>query len=388
MREAVSWGVLTKARATYYKPLWEGFAGAQRGPWTTTLIWPAEHECEHPDELTTPVHERIRVIGTESRTVRKPGAFSNGSHYRGSFTALPSRRVTQAMEAGGVRGMIIHELSPYTVTGLIRAKRLGLPVVLMTEVGRGNAGMFHWSVRLWHGWWGRWADAVIAACPAAREPVCGKRMPVYEAYHAVDARCFVPETKRPGGAGPVVFVFSGQFIERKGLDLWFAAAGRLRQRAGDGFRLRLMGLGSEEWARAEAERAGVADLCEWRGYLTREAMREAMASADVFVIPSRFDTYAVVAHEAACLGLPLLVSRHAGAAEVLVREGENGHVVDPADREAFAGRMQELLDGARRRRMSAASRALGEALSAPERGAALWRGLEERFFGGTEDGKA
>lgn len=382
MKEVVSWGVLTKARATYYKPLWEGFAEAQRAPWTTTLIWPAEHECEHPDELTTPVHERVRVIGTTSRSVRKPGAFSNGSHYRGSFTALPSRRVTQVMDANGVRGMIIHELSPYTVTGLIWAKWQGLPVVLMTEVGRANAGMFHVSVRWWHALWGRWADAILAACPAAREPVCGRAMPVYEAFHAVDAGLFVPEKREGGNAGPVVFVFSGQFIARKGLDLWFQAAGRLRERVGDGFRLRLMGLGSEDWARAEAERAGVADLCDWRGYLTKEAMREAMASADVFVIPSRFDTYAVVVHEAACLGLPLLVSRYAGAAEVLVKEGENGHVVDPEDGEAFACRMQELMDGERRRRMSVASRALGEAMSAPVRGAALWRGLEERFFGG------
>ena len=47
-------------------------------------------------------------------------------------------------------------------------------------------------------------------------------------------------------------------------------------------------------------------------------------TSDVFVLPTLQDTYAAVVHEAACLGLPLLVSKHAGAADDHVHHDVEG----------------------------------------------------------------
>jgi glycosyltransferase involved in cell wall biosynthesis len=111
---------------------------------------------------------------------------------------------------------------------------------------------------------------------------------------------------------------------------------------------------------------------EFTGFLEGEAFREAVTTADVFVLPTRQDTYAAVAHEAACLGLPLLVSHHAGACEALVQDGATGFAIDPADIETFADRMRTLCeDSALRDRMRRASRAEGERLSSHQRALAL-----------------
>lgn len=373
------WAVVTCARATYYKPLWEGFAGAQEEGWRTLLVWPGNHQCEHPVDLVTPIHPRLSCVEINAPAWRKPRFGAGSPGYQGGETRLPSPGVWAALRQYEVRGVIVHELTPYTLTALLYARLRGLPAILFTEVGRGNIQLYPRHVRWWHGFWGWWMDAVIAACPAARLPVCGRRLPVFEAFHAVDSRLFRPRPKSFPGGGPVVFVCSGQLIPRKGLDLLFKAAARLRAGHGEVFRLRLVGGGDEAWARAMAEREGVTDLVEWTGFLSREAMVEAIASADVFVLPTRADSYAVVVHEAACLGLPLLVSKHAGAAEALVREAVNGHVIDPEDSASFAAAMAHLMDAETRARFGAEARAAGEALASPQRGAALWRGVLARF---------
>ncbi len=374
------WAVVTCARATYYKPLWEGFASAQEDGYRTLLIWPGNHQCEHPEDMVTPVHPHLSCVEVNAPALRKPSfSKSNLAHYQGSELRLPSLNVLRELVRHPVRGVIVHELTPYTLTALLYAKLRGLPVALLSEVGSGNTHQYPRHVKWWHGFWGWWVDAIIAACPAARVPVCGRALPVFETFHAVDSRLFQPMPKPSFKDGQVVFVCSGQLIPRKGLDLLFKAAAQLRKQRGEDFRLRLVGGGDESWARDMAAREGVTDLVEWSGFLSRENMIVAIASADVFVLPSRSDSYAVVVQEAACLGLPLLVSKHAGAAEAVVREGVNGHIIDPEDTANFAAAMECLLDASTRARYGAAARARGEALSSPQRGAALWRGLQARF---------
>ena len=374
-----SWAIITKARATYYKPLWEGFARAHPAGTRSVLIWPREHASEHPVELTTPVHDRLEIRDVACRWIRRGGGGVMGAHHGGQSSALPSREAWTALGEARPRGVIVHEFSPFTLAGLAFARLHRVPCLVMTEIGRENAGLFSAKVRLWHSFWSRLVHGVIAACPSAHMPVSGRDIPSFAAYHAVDADHFGPVARPSAEGAPVVFAFSGQLIHRKGLDLLFASAARLRSLATQPFRLRIIGSGDETWARSLAHQAGVGDITDWTGFLAGEAMKNALATADAFVLPTRQDTYGVVVHEAACLGLPLLISCHAGAAAALVREGANGFVMDPADTDGLAEKMRLLLDAPARLRMGAESRALGVASSSPRRGAALWQWLEEQF---------
>lgn len=374
---STSWAIITKARATYYKPLWEGFAKAHPAGSRSVLIWPREHASEHPEELTTPVHERFVIRDVACRWVRRGGGGVMGAHHGGHRSALPSPEAWRCLRGERPRGVIVHEFSPFTLTGLVYARLHRVPCLLMTEVGLENARCFPSKVRLWHSLWSRLVHGVIAACPSARVPVSGRAIPSFAAYHAVDAERFTPVARAATEGGSVVFAFSGQLIHRKGLDLLFAAAGRLRVRVAQPFRLRIIGGGDDTWARGLARDAGVADITDWTGFLAGDAMKEALGTADVFVLPTRQDTYGVVVHEAACLGLPLLISRHAGASRVLVRDGVNGFVIDPAETGDLAEKMRLLLAASTRARMGSESRAIGEETSSPRRGAALWQWLDE-----------
>ena len=64
---------------------------------------------------------------------------------------------------------------------------------------------------------------------------------------------------------------------------------------------------------------------------------------DILVLPSTQEAYGAVTGEALMAGAKVVVSRKAGSAD-LVREGENGSVVDPMDAAAITDRIGRLLD--------------------------------------------
>lgn len=375
--EKATIAIVTKARGTFFKPLYEAFAGAQPKEWGTLLMWPEELRNEHPEALVVPVAENLEIRGVASG--RKADA--GGGEFTAQKRFLPSRQAWRELASRPVRGVLIHEFSPFTLQALWFAKCHGAAVAVSTEVGRGNAHFFPLMTRWWHAFWGQMVDGVVACCPAARRPLSGRKVPVVEAYHAVDSRVYLPLSRGEEREGPLVFAFLGQLIPRKGLDLWLAAAARMLAAGRAGFELRFIGAGDEAWLRGEVARLGLGDKVRFAGFLSGAAIREALGSADVFVLPTREDTYAAVVHEAACLGLPLLVSRHAGAAEALVREGVNGHVFDPEDVEGFAAVMEGMFDAGKRRAFGREARAVGEAFSAHERGRAVWAWMEREVLG-------
>jgi glycosyltransferase involved in cell wall biosynthesis len=90
-----------------------------------------------------------------------------------------------------------------------------------------------------------------------------------------------------------------------------------------------------------------------------ERIVELYASADVFALLSEREPWAVVVNEAAACGLPLVLSDRVGAAHDLLRDGENGRLVQARDVEAAAIALSELAaDPELRRTQGARSREL------------------------------
>ncbi len=368
---APSVAIVTPCKATYFKPLFEAFAQAQPQPWKTVLVWPESHQSEHPEALLTPIANNLEIRRVASQKLAQSSNPLLNPHWRENRRRFfPSRELWRTLDEIAPSMIIVQEYSPFALGGLLYAKWHSLPVITFTEVGRRNQSFFRPQVRLWHGFWSLWVKGIMAACPTAHEPISRRRIPSLAVYHAVDSRLYTPAEK-PVTDAPVTFVYVGQLIPRKGLDLWIKAAQALKSQH-TAFKLRIIGGGDDAWVRGLITEAGLEAETEWCGFLSGDALREAMRTADVFVLPSRQDTYAVVTHEAACLGLPLLISAHAGSAEALVREGENGFVIDPEDTAIFAEKMRLLLDGTQRKAMSLAARKTGEEMSAHRRGAALW----------------
>ena len=84
---------------------------------------------------------------------------------------------------------------------------------------------------------------------------------------------------------------------------------------------------------------------------------QAMAAIDALVVPSRYEAMSYAMLEAAAAGKPLVLSDVGGASTVL-KDGENGLLVENADDPAhFAGAMLRLCDPDRLARHAAAARA-------------------------------
>jgi glycosyltransferase involved in cell wall biosynthesis len=112
----------------------------------------------------------------------------------------------------------------------------------------------------------------------------------------------------------------------------------------------------------------------------RDDVADLYNGADVFVLPSAYETFSLVAYEAAASGLPLLVTAVHGARELVERSG-CGQVL-PREAQAFAEALRELAaDEPARRRAAEAGRAAARDLGwdrAAASTAALWETLAVR----------
>lgn len=111
----------------------------------------------------------------------------------------------------------------------------------------------------------------------------------------------------------------------------------------------------ERELRARAKTLGIDRRVAWPGYVPERA--SLYSDVDVFVVPSRApDALPGVAVEAAFFGLPVVASRCGGLPEI-IEDGVTGFLVEPANPQQLAVRLDELLQSAERRRsMGAAAR--------------------------------
>jgi glycosyltransferase involved in cell wall biosynthesis len=184
----------------------------------------------------------------------------------------------------------------------------------------------------------RWVRQLVYARSKAFlwSSIGGKKL--FSSYGIADSRCFRAclcvenlkfsnaETDRHGKFD---FIFCGRMEPVKNphfaLDVAIAAAVRLKRRT----TILFVGAGSQEAelrARAAAHRHLVE--AEFHGFATQDELPALYRSARVFLFPTTWDPWGVVSNEACAAGLPVLISPHAGAADELVVDGENGYVCE------------------------------------------------------------
>ncbi len=147
---------------------------------------------------------------------------------------------------------------------------------------------------------------------------------------ALDRYLALQRPPRPAGA-PFTLLFCGQLVHRKGVDVLAEAFGRAA-REEPRLRLLLAGEGPERAALARALPPGRFEL---RGHLPWEALPALYAEADALVLPSRHDGWGLVVNEALASGIPVVATTAVGAATDLLRDGEAGFLVPPADAPAL-----------------------------------------------------
>ena len=169
--------------------------------------------------------------------------------------------------------------------------------------------------------------------------------------------------ERPKNPEPV-FLFCGQMIERKGIDLLIQAFDRIR---GNGIKAKLILAGRETPLTQKLH----PDI-EIAGFTAPSDLPDLFARADVFVLPSRHDGWGVVINQAIGAGLPIISSTAVGAATDLVESGTNGVLVPPGQLEPLTEAIRNLaLDPSARESMAKASAEKAEQLD-PAIGVRQW----------------
>lgn len=148
---------------------------------------------------------------------------------------------------------------------------------------------------------------------------------------------------------PQVILFVGQLTARKGLDVLLDAFHRVSAR-NPAVSLLLVGEGPmQPGLTARAHTLGLEQRVFFSGYVPRAALPRFYTLSDVFVLPSWYDTFGVVVLEAMACGLPVITTSSVGAARDLIRQGENGFVVEYGDAAGLASALEQVFSSETRR---------------------------------------
>jgi glycosyltransferase involved in cell wall biosynthesis len=119
--------------------------------------------------------------------------------------------------------------------------------------------------------------------------------------------------------------------------------------------------GSAEKCKDLAHTLGVADCIEFTGKLTRDGWIALSADYDLFINTTNYDNMPVSVIEAMAVGMAI-VSTNAGGIPYLIRDEEDGLLVQKDDHLSMAERVKELVqDSAKAKHISAAARKKAEA---------------------------
>jgi UDP-glucose:(heptosyl)LPS alpha-1,3-glucosyltransferase len=181
--------------------------------------------------------------------------------------------------------------------------------------------------------------------------------------------------------GAPVVAFCGHDYERKGLDRVVRALALMSQPA----RLVVMGGGSHAqggWGadsatpyRRLAEALSVGDRVDFLG--ARTDVPALLRAADVLAHPARYEVWGLAVGEAMASGLPVVVTREVGAAE-LVEDGKSGVVLGSGDDvHELAAALDRFLAPGVREAAGRAARAAAEAVSVEQQGAKVEADMED-----------
>lgn len=170
----------------------------------------------------------------------------------------------------------------------------------------------------------------------------------------------VPATPPARGPGTRI-LFVGRFETRKGIDILANAIPRVLQMQPEAHVVLVGDPEVDEDGRGPTHRPAIEALVarfpnrvEMTGLLSRAALVEEYARADIFVAPSRYESFGLIFLEAMMHGAACIGTRVGGIPEV-IEDGTTGLLVPPEDPVALAEALCRLLqDSQLRQRLGAA----------------------------------
>ena len=302
----------------------------------------------------------VHVPAGPARPIARPAVADHLEAFADGVEAFRTRE--------GVRYDLVH--SHYWLSGLAGldlARRWDVPLVHMfhtlgaikNAVARGSgdtepAERLAAEVRIAAG-----ADRIVASNLVERadlawhlgaDPGAGGGHPVRRGRRAVPAPARPRRARaRLGLDAEHVLLFVGRLTPIKGLETLLRALAVLRSDGLAAARLTLLVVGGTKGDEAGsghlrrlAHELGVGAWVDFRGPQPQDVLPDYYAAADLCLMPSRYESFGMVALEAMASGVPVIASR-AGGLAVTVQDGATGRLVPEGDVAALARAVAGLL---------------------------------------------
>jgi glycosyltransferase involved in cell wall biosynthesis len=150
------------------------------------------------------------------------------------------------------------------------------------------------------------------------------------------------------------FIFVGRLVPIKGIDYLIKAYEEYRDSVSHPWKLIIVGKGELDSLCNDVK--GI----EVKEFIQPQDLPAVLAEAACLVLPSFFEPWGVVIHEAVTSGLSVICSYECGAATMFVRDGQNGYIINP-DQASLVTAMKKMSakSSADLEEMSDTSRLLG-----------------------------
>jgi glycosyltransferase involved in cell wall biosynthesis len=152
-----------------------------------------------------------------------------------------------------------------------------------------------------------------------------------EKFNAIFSSSFAEKKKN----FPKRFIYAGRYYDFKGItDLWQAFI-ELENESTSGWELWCLGTGSIK----PVSHPRIKHF----GFVQPKDIAPILAQSGVFVLPSRFEPWAVVVQEFAAAGFPILLSREVGAAEAFLEADKNGYLFDKENMAQIKNSLKKII---------------------------------------------
>jgi glycosyltransferase involved in cell wall biosynthesis len=144
--------------------------------------------------------------------------------------------------------------------------------------------------------------------------------------------------------GEKTVLYVGRLERSKGLHYLMPAFARVLSRIPDAT-MAVVGRGSDEYLaelKVGARSAGVSDRVVFTGRISQDLLPHAYAASALVVLPSLMEGFGISLLESMAAGKPCVATR-VGAVPEIVKHGETGLLVKPADSQELGGAMATLL---------------------------------------------
>jgi glycosyltransferase involved in cell wall biosynthesis/predicted metal-dependent phosphoesterase TrpH len=291
----------------------------------------------------------VEVVGTDARVDRRLPAVAEVEvpFYAGMTIGVPSvPELVETLTDG--RYDLIHLVAPGPagVGAALVARVAGMPLLgsYHTELAayaalRSGDRALEIGMRAALSLFYRQCEVVLSPSPASDDSLLElgvDRERIGRWGRGVDLDLYDPARREPDAyPGELKVLYAGRLSKEKGAELLAESFLDARQRD-PRLHLLLAGGGPEE----EMLRERLGAHATFLGWLDREELARAYASADVFLFPSRTDTYGQVVVEAQASGLPVVAVAQGGPLS-LIRDRQTGWLCE-ADPQVLAAAVAQL----------------------------------------------